>query len=329
MPKTRSPRKSSLQFWPRVRAKRMYARLRNLPESKEAKPQSFAGYKVGMTHIVIVDNRQHTPTKGEEIVLPVTILECPPIKVASIRAYKLSPQGLVVATEVLHSTDKNLGRKIVLPKKPQEQKIGDMEKNISSYSQIRLNVYTQPHLTGISKKTPEYFEVGIGGSIDDQLKFAKEKLGKEIRLSDVIKEGQQVDTFAVTKGKGFQGPVKRHGVSLRQHKSEKSIRGPANVGSWTGNRSWTVAHAGQMGFHQRMERNKWVLKISDKPEEFKIAGGFIRYGHPNSTILLLKGSIQGAKKRLVRFSLSTRAAKNIPHQSPSIELISQSSQQGN
>ena len=329
MPKIRAPRKSSLQFWPRVRAKRMYARIRTLPKSKDAKPSSFAGYKSGMTHLIVVDNRSYTLTKGEEIAVPVTILECPPIKVASIRAYKQAPQGLVVATEVLSTTDKNLGRKITIPKKTQDSKIDDLEKNISSYSQIRLNVYTQPHLSAIAKRTPEYFELGLGGSVEDQIKFAKDKLGKEIRLSDVFKEGEQIDTFAVTKGKGFQGPVKRHGVSLRQHKSEKSIRGPANVGSWTGNRSWTVAHAGQMGFHQRMERNKWILKISDKPDEVKISGGFIRYGNPKSTIMIVKGSVQGAKKRLVRFTASSRPSRKIPHQAPSIELVSLHSQQGN
>ncbi|RUA19603.1 MAG: 50S ribosomal protein L3, partial [Flavobacteriia bacterium] len=74
--------------------------------------------------------------------------------------------------------------------------------------------------------------------------------------------------------KGFQGPVKRHGVSLRSHKSEKTIRGPGNLGAWTGNRSWTVAHAGQTGYHLRTEWNKWVLKIGDNPEEVNRKGGF-------------------------------------------------------
>ena len=84
-----------------------------------------------------------------------------------------------------------------------------------------------------------------------------------------------------------------------------------------------------MGFHQRMERNKWILKISDKPDEVKISGGFIRYGNPKSTIMIVKGSVQGAKKRLVRFTASSRPSKKIPHQAPSIELVSLHSQQGN
>ncbi len=329
MPKTRTPRKSSLQFWPRVRAKNVFARLRNVPTGKDVKPQSFAGYKIGMTHVFITDNRQHSQTKGEEIRLPVTVIECPPLKIASIRAYRTAAEGEQVATEVFFSQDKNLSRRLSLPKKSHELKFADLEKNLQSYSQIRLNVYTQPHLLGHAKRTPEFFEVTLGGKVADQLNFAKEHLGKEIKLQDVFKEGQQLDTFAVTKGKGFQGPVKRHGVTLRQHKSEKGFRGPANVGSWTGNRSWTVAHAGQTGFHQRMERNKWVLKITDKADDFKVEGGFIRYGHPKSTIMLLKGSVQGAKKRLIRFTNSTRASSAIPSQAPTIEHVSLHSQQGN
>lgn len=307
----------------------MYARLRTSIPSKEAKLQSFAGYKVGMTHIIITDNRTHSQTKGEEISLPATIIECPPLKIASIRAYKNSPEGLAVSQEIVASSDKNLGRKIIIPKKSQEAKLAELEKNASSFVEIRLNAFTQPHLSGISKRTPEYFEITIGGNVEDQLKFAKEHLGKEIKVQDFVREGQQIDTFAVTKGKGFQGPVKRHGVTLRQHKSEKGFRGPANVGSWTGNRSWTVAHAGQMGFHQRMERNKLVIKISDKPEEIRISGGFIRFGNPRTTFMLVKGSVQGAKKRLIRFRHAQRPSTKVPSQAPSVELISLHSQQGN
>jgi len=43
-----------------------------------------------------------------------------------------------------------------------------------------------------------------------------------------------VDSKTFTKGKGFQGPVKRFGISLRSHKSEKVIRGPGSLGPWKG-----------------------------------------------------------------------------------------------
>ncbi len=329
MPRRLNPRHGSLQVWPRVRAKRPYARIRHADiTSKEAKPLSFAGYKVGMTHVVITDNRQHSRSKGEEIVHPVTILECPPLKVASIRAYKSTPDGLQLITEHFGQVDKSLGRKIILAKK-QDENLQKIEAQKDSIALVRITVYTQPHLIGHAKKKPEFFEVELGGKVADQLEFAKNNLGKELKITDVIKEGEQVDTFAITTGKGYQGATKRFGTTLRQHKSEKGTRGPANVGSWTGNRSWTVAHPGQMGFHQRMERNKWVLKISESPDDFKVKGGYIRYGFPKATILVLKGSVQGAKKRLIRFTPASRPDKLMPTQAPSIESVSTHSLQGN
>ena len=56
MPKTRNPRHGSMQYWPRKRAKRSFPRIRSWGASKENKPLGFAGYKVGMTHVMIVDN---------------------------------------------------------------------------------------------------------------------------------------------------------------------------------------------------------------------------------------------------------------------------------
>ena len=49
--------------------------------------QGFAGYKVGMTHLVMVDDHKHSPTEGKDIMVPVTVVECPPMKVAAIRAH--------------------------------------------------------------------------------------------------------------------------------------------------------------------------------------------------------------------------------------------------
>ncbi len=326
MATTRSPHKGSLQFWPRKHAKRPYPRIRHYAPLAEAKLAGFAGYKAGMTHIFIADNRPHSMTKGKSITMPVTILECPPLKVASIRLYTKSPTGLSVAAEIFSSNDKNLARKIMLPKKAQPEDAG---KNLPQYSHIRVNVYTQPHLAGFGKKRPEIFELAVGGkSIEEKFNYAKSILGKEIPVSEVFKEGQQLDIFAVSKGKGTQGPVKRFGVSLRRHKSEKGRRGPANVGAWTGNRSWPVAHAGRMGFHNRLEKNKWLIKIGSKPEEINVKGGFIRYGVIKSNYILLKGSLPGATKRLIRLINSRAANHRIPTQAPSIDLISLKSPQG-
>ena len=47
-----------MQFWPRVRAKREYPRVKSFAEEKEPKLLGFAGYKVGMAHLLAEDNRK-------------------------------------------------------------------------------------------------------------------------------------------------------------------------------------------------------------------------------------------------------------------------------
>ncbi|MBI2664754.1 50S ribosomal protein L3 [Candidatus Woesearchaeota archaeon] len=322
MPTVRRPRKGSLAYWPRKHAKRPYSRIKHYVQLTEQKLAGFAGYKAGMTHIIIADNRQHSLTKGKSVTLPVTILECPPLKVASIRLYKSTDYGRKVASEIFTSKDKNLARKIMLPKK--EKSAEEKE-----FDDVRINVYTQPQLAGMHKKKPEIFELAIGGKdAAEKLAFAKSILDKEISIKEVFKEGQQLDIFAVTKAKGTQGPVKRFGISLKKAKSEKGRRAPGNVGPWMGNRSWTVAHAGRMGFHNRLDKNKWLLRIGEKPEEINVKGGFVNYGNIKNQYVILKGSIPGPAKRLIRMVNAFHPNHRIPAQAPSIEYISQHSPQG-
>ena len=58
MGQSHAPRHGSMQFWPRKRARRMYPRVRSWADCKDAKPLGFAGYKVGMTHVIYVDNKK-------------------------------------------------------------------------------------------------------------------------------------------------------------------------------------------------------------------------------------------------------------------------------
>lgn len=313
--------------WPRKRAKREYQRTRSWPVAKDAKLLGFAGYKVGMTHVSFVDPRKNSLSKGKTVRWPVTILECPPLKVHSIRFYKKKTYGLACIREIVAKTDRDLERK--LPKSKDGS--AELPQDASDYDDIRILAYTQPRLTGIGKKKPEVFEIAIGGSGDDKLKFARDKLGKEIPIEDVFADGSQVDMKAITKGKGFQGPVKRFGVTIRSHKAEKTKRGPANVGAWgmKGKRSWTVPHAGQMGYHSRTDYNKILLKISGKAEEVNKQGGFIRYGVVRNTYVLVKGSVPGPTKRLIRFNRPVRPNKKLEYGAMDISSISLKSNQGN
>lgn len=314
MPKARKPRCGSLGVWPRVRAKRSYSRIRSWAQLKDVKPLGFAGYKVGMTHCSVVDNRPNSLTKAQEITIPATIVECPPLRAFSIVFYKNTTYGLKKVGQVLSKNcEKELSRKISVPKK----KAGSQPE---VFDDLRILVHTQPKLIKLKKK-PEVFEVGLGGSKDEKLKYANDILGKDIKLSEVFAEGNQVDIHAITKGKGNQGPVKRFGVKIRARKSEKVKRGPANLGAWTGNRSWTVAHAGQTGYHQRTQYNKWILKIDDDPAFVNQKQGIKHYGNVKSDFIIFKGSVQGAQKRLIRFNHTVRPNRKIPTQAPNITFV--------
>lgn len=317
----RWPNRGSMQYWPRSRAKRIYPIVKSWATAKEIKLLGFAGYKVGMTHILYTDSKSTSMTKGEDIFCPVTIIECPPLKIGAIRFYKNSPYGEKVITDVFYSKlDKELARKISLSKKDPSKKLED----VKDFDDIKLIVYTQPKLTGIGKKKPEIFEVALGGSKDDKMKYAAENIGKEIFVNNVFKEGQQVDIHSITKGKGFQGPVKRFGVRVRHHKSEKTKRGPGSLGAWKaqGHIMYRVPHAGQTGFQARTEFNKWVVKIGTKPEEINLKSGFIRYGNVKNQYLLLKGSIGGSTRRLIRLTEATRPNKAIQKDPANIQFVS-------
>ena len=322
MPRTRQPRMGSMQFHPRARSRYNHARIRTWPTGKEAKLLGFAGYKVGMTHLLINDNRAASLTKGTDIFCPVTIVECPPIKAASIKFYKNTQDGTKAVSEIFSdSLDKELDRTILSRKKK--------GKEAADFDFVRLMCYTQPKLTGIGQKKPETFELAVGGNKEQQLAFAKEKLGKEISVNDVFKEGQMLDIHSITRGKGFQGPVRRFGVSLRHHKSEKSRRNPGSLGAWRaqGHIMWRTAHAGKMGYHLRTEYNKWIVKIGNKSEEINAKGGFRHYGTVKNSYILVKGSLFGATKRLITLTETIRQKKSL--EAPQIAYTSIESKQGN
>jgi len=321
MPQIRKPRSGSLQYWPRKRSKRVFARVRAWTKTKEAKPLGFAGYKVGMTHLIINDNRKTSTTKGTEIFCPVTIIETPPLKTLSIKFYKNTTWGLKLISEILAGNlDKEIKRTIVLSKKQKKESSDKIFP--SDFDFIRLLVHTLPGLTGIGKKKPEIFEIAIGGNKEEQLNYAKSKLGKEINVSEVFKEGQQLDIHAVSKGKGVQGPVKRFGISLKRHKSEKGVRSVGSLGGWIaqGHIMWRVPKAGKMGYHVRMEHNKWILKIGSANEINK-KSGFENYGVVKNTCILVKGSVIGAKKRLIRLNEAISPNKIVPNEAPTIQYM--------
>lgn len=322
--KRKRPKRGAKQVWPRKRAKREYPNVRTWSQHSDLKPLGFAGYKAGMTHIFVVDNKSKSPTKGEEIRVPATIIECPDLLIAGLRLYSSSPVFSPLLDVFSPSLDDSLSRKIKLPKKA-KYSISDSEKKLEQASDVRLLVYTQPKKTLIGKKKPELFELAIGGdNIKTKFNYAKELLGKPIGIDAIFKDGSYIDTHSVTTGKGFQGVVKRFGVKLKSHKTEKGRRRIGTLGPWTPKKTpWWVPMSGQMGYHTRVEYNKQILKIGE--DDITPNGGLLRYGKLKNKYILVKGSIAGPKKRLIILTNAIRKHPKID--ASSIISVSQRSQQ--
>ena len=324
-----------MAFSPRKRARSETPHISSWAavEGDDPKILGFAGYKVGMSHIMAVDYRKKSTTAGQEIRMPVTIVEIPPMKVIGARGYIQDTYGLRTLTEAWEKKiDKDLERTLPIPKghnaKAAWKKMSD-----SDLEEVRLLVHTQPRMvTGIPKKRPEIMEMAVGGgSVDAQIEFAKEMMGKEFTMSDFTQDGEMLDAIAVTTGYGFQGHVKRWGVKLLTHKNSKHRRMIGNLGPFSpGYVVSTVPQAGQTGYHQRTEYNKRLLKIGDNPDEINPKGGFLNYGLIRGNYALLHGSLPGPSKRLIRFRKAGRfhGKKTDSVVVPEITMISQESQQG-
>jgi large subunit ribosomal protein L3 len=317
MPTTRAPRHGSLQYRPNKKAKRVFARVRSYTKSKDAKPLAFAGYKAGMTHIAVLDSRKNSPTKGIEVSHAVTVIECPPLKIHGIRLYRKDAYGLHVIKDVTSKGDKFLTRRIGTKEHSFPETI--------SCDYATLLVHTQPTLTGTGQKTPEVFEVPMGGKPEETLAFVKAH--KEVKLSDVFKSGQLVDIHSITKGQGFAGVVKKAGVGIRRHKSEKVKRGAVMGPEGYAKVTFEANMPGKFGNHTRTEWNHKIMLIANPAEkEINPKGGFVRYGQVKSDYVLIRGSVPGTKYGLIRFTAPLRKSK-AAQDAPAIEYVHTESQQ--
>ncbi|MFX1566197.1 MAG: 50S ribosomal protein L3 [Promethearchaeota archaeon] len=324
--KQSSPRHGSLSYRPRKRVRRVSGRIRHWPEqAAEPRILGFAGYKVGMTHVILIDDKPNSPWFGREVSRAVTIIDTPPMLLASIRAYGQNGGELKVLGETwIENLPSDIRRVLPWPKDyDPKSSLSKLSKSLDDINELRVSLLTQPKQAGIGKKKPEVIECKVfGGSIKDQFEHVKALLGKELRVRDIFQPGQFLDIVSVTKGKGFQGVIKRFGVSKLPHKSRKRVRAVGTLGPWHPNRiMYTVPRGGQMGFHQRTEYNKRLLRIGEKSDDITPAGGFPHYGNLQSDFLLMDGSIPGSSRRLVRLRVPSRP-KPLPEKPPEIVYIS-------
>jgi large subunit ribosomal protein L3 len=285
---------------------------------------------------VMVDDHKSSPTEGKEIMVPVTVIEVPSMKVAAIRVYSKDTYGKHPLTEVwADQLDTILGRRITLPKdydaEAAKKKLTDALA-AGTVTEIYAVTYTQPAtLSGVPKKVPDLMEIKVGGAdLKKQMDFALGLLGKEVTINNVVQTGSFADITAITTGKGTNGAVKRWGISLRKRKHAVGgkKRHLGTLGPWNPHHvRWQVPQVGQLGFQQRTEFNKRILKFSENASEITPAGGFLHYGVLKNPYVLIKGSIPGPVKRLIRIRPAMRLGEQVVKM-PTIQFVSIQSKQG-
>ncbi|THH33595.1 hypothetical protein EUX98_g571 [Antrodiella citrinella] len=333
--KYEAPRHGSLGFLPRKRAARHRGKVKSFPKDDSKKPvhlTAVMGYKAGMTHVVRDLDRPGSKMHKREIVEAVTVIETPPLIVVGVVGYVETPRGLRTLTTVWasHLSDE-LKRRFYknwyrskkkaftrYAKKHAEdggKSIARELERIRKYcTVVRVLAHTQIRKTGLTQKKAHLMEIQInGGSIPDKVEFAHGLFEKPVEVSSVFEQDEVVDVIAVTKGHGFEGVTHRWGTKKLPRKTHKGLRKVACIGAWHPSKvMFSVARAGQNGYHHRTELNKKIYRVGLATDDGNAStehditkklitpmGGFPHYGIVKNDFLILKGSIPGTKKRVI------------------------------
>ena len=218
--------------------------------------------KVGMTQIFNEDG----------VLTPVTVLQAGPCVVTQIKTvendgYSAVQVGFVDKKDKIVNVDKNGKKEIV-------------------------------HRHGVTKAEKGHFDkAGVTGKrFVREFKFENAdeyQLAQEIK-ADIFEAGDKVDATAISKGKGFQGAIKRH----NQHRGpmahgSRYHRRPGSMGPVAPNRVFKNKHlAGRMGGNRVTIQNLEVVQVI-----------------PEKNVILIKGNVPGAKKSLITIKSAVKAAK--------------------
>jgi large subunit ribosomal protein L3 len=271
----------------------------------------FAGYKVTNLNVLSVDDREKTPNYGKNLMNSSTLIATPPLKIIGIRAYAETAYGKnAIFDAFAKDNDKYLSKKASF--KYKEGKLDEINAHIDKIKHVVAIVSSYPATASLSQKKPFVWEIPIGGKdTKTKIDYIISNFGKQVNIKDVFETGQFIDISAITRGKGIEGPITRFGVKRKQHKSRKSVRALGTLGPISpAVVTYTVPRQGQRGFHQRTEYNKRILIISnsEKDNDFKINpdGGFEHFGMIKYDYIIVKGSVPGVPKRLVKMRFPIR-----------------------
>ena len=149
------------------------------------------------------------------------------------------------------------------------------------FGEIRENLVSKPrkgHLAKAGVSAKRYLT-------EFRLENAAEySLGQEIKV-DIFAEGDKVDATGITKGKGFQGAIKRHGLSRgpMKHGSKYHRHAGSNGAATSPGRVFKGKHMpGQMGNVKATVQNLEIVRIDTE-----------------NNVILVKGAVPGPKKSMI------------------------------
>uniref|UniRef100_A0A7S0LGT5 60S ribosomal protein L3 n=1 Tax=Coccolithus braarudii TaxID=221442 RepID=A0A7S0LGT5_9EUKA len=328
------PRHGSLGFLPKKRAARHRGKVKSFPKDDPSKAPhltAFLAYKAGMTHITRDVDKPGSKAHKKEVVEAVSVLECPPMRVVGVVGYVVTAHGLRALTTVWaeHLNDefkrryyknwykckKKAFTKYVKKYADGQKDIDAEVEKIKKYCQVvRVIAHTQIRKLKIGQKKAHIMEIQVnGGDMAAKMDFSLGMFEKEVPVDGIFSQNEMLDVIGVSKGHGYEGVTTRWGCTRLPRKTHRGLRKVACIGAWHPAKvQYSVARAGQNGYHHRTEMNKKVYKLgkggveNNATTEFDLTeksitpvGGFPHYGQVREDYMLLKGNIIGAKKRVI------------------------------
>lgn len=312
MPKIYKPREGSMAFYPRVRARSIIPKFNSYNSLEKdlsvCKPVVFYGLKVGMMQVTAKNAHKNTSSFGHELVVPVTVIETPELKVSGARLYKNKKPifGKDVVSEFLVFNNL-ISKKIKGKKSSKKKEVEDFLKQTEKSDDLVLLCYVDTKMTGIGQKKPVLVEIPLSGKFEEKISYFKEKLNKTISVSEAFAIDTDLDVKSISKGHGYTGPVKRFGIKIQRPKAQQIQRHVGSIGPWhPATVMHTVPRAGQHGFHNRTAYVKKLLMISNDLSKVNPSSGFKNYGVVKNQYILVAGNVPGVSKRVVALRKSGR-----------------------
>mmetsp|Transcript_71166 Transcript_71166/g.161671 ORF Transcript_71166/g.161671 Transcript_71166/m.161671 type:complete len:433 (-) Transcript_71166:113-1411(-) len=313
--------------------------------SKPCHLTAFMTYKAGMTHIVRDVDKPGSKLHKKEVCEPVSIMEAPPMIIVGFVGYIETPRGMRPLTSVWagHLSEECKRRFYKRWYKCKQKAFTKYQKRWSDASKeggapmnaeiervkkyctaVRAICHTQVTKASCRQKKAHIKEIQVnGGTVAQKVDFCTGLFEQEVKLADVFKQDEMIDVIGATKGHGINGVVTRWGVTRLARKSHRGLRKVACIGSWHPARvQCQVPRAGQMGYHHRTEINKKIYRIGKSLKEepnnamteadlteksITPLGGFPHYGIIKQDWLMIKGTVMGAKRRIITLRQSLLA----------------------